>query len=303
MKKTLPSITIGIPAYNEEANIGVLIAAILKQETNGYILKNIIVCSDGSDDNTKKIVLDYHDNRIVFVDNKSRKGQAFRQNQIIEMANTDVLVLLNADILLVGKSFIATLIRPILSQKADLTSSGLSTTQPSTYLGRVFCMSFQVRNEMFDAYRLGNNLYTCHGAARAFSKPFYSKLRFQDSVAEDAYSYLSCISQEYVYKYCPSARVLIKWPDNIQDHYRQSVRFFKSKNILASKFSSELINNSYFLPTKMVMTQVARFFRTNPLYAATYLIIFIGISVITRLNKFESNNSVWTISKSSKKLI
>jgi biofilm PGA synthesis N-glycosyltransferase PgaC len=303
MKKRLSSITIGIPAYNEEANIGVLIKALLAQKTTNSQITKIIICSDGSDDNTKKIVLGYKDKRIVFVDNKARKGQAFRQNQIIEMTSTDVLVLLNADIQLVGRSFIDNLVKPILSKKADLTSSSLGTTKPTSFLGRVFCMSFQVRNELFDSYQAGSNLYTCHGAARAFSKSFYRNFRFQDSVAEDAYSYLSCISQKYLYKYCPRALALIKWPETILDHYRQSMRFFKSKQVLASRFSQALIATAYFLPRKMVLKQITAFIRKNPLYATTYFVIYIVIALITRINKTKSNNNVWTISKSSKKLI
>jgi biofilm PGA synthesis N-glycosyltransferase PgaC len=303
MTKRLSTITIGIPAYNEEANIGVLVDALLKQKTTGYTISKIIICSDGSNDNTKKIVSGYKDKRIVFVDNKSRKGQAFRQNQIIEMANTDVLVLLNADILLVGKTFIDELIKPILSKTADLTSSSLGTTKPSTYLGSVFNMSFQVRNELFDIYQGGNNLYTCHGAARAFSKSFYRNFRFQDSVAEDAYSYLSCLDLGHVYSYCPNAKALIKWPDNIKDHYNQSVRFFRSKGVLARRFSAELISSAYSLPNLLVVKQLIKFFFRNPFYAATYVCIYLMIDIMTRLSKSESNNNVWVISQSSKKLI
>ena len=47
-----PTIEIGIPALNEEANIGYLIESLLKQDKSGYELKRILVSSDGSTDRT-----------------------------------------------------------------------------------------------------------------------------------------------------------------------------------------------------------------------------------------------------------
>lgn len=48
MKKL--SVSVGIPAYNEEQNIASLIFGILKQKVNNITLKEIIVISDGSTD-------------------------------------------------------------------------------------------------------------------------------------------------------------------------------------------------------------------------------------------------------------
>jgi len=52
-KKTL---AIGIPAHNEEANIGFLIKALLEQESRLYVLTEIIVASDASTDKTVELV-------------------------------------------------------------------------------------------------------------------------------------------------------------------------------------------------------------------------------------------------------
>ena len=50
------TVTIGIPAYNEEKNIGRLLRALLRQKTNGLSIKKIIVISDASTDKTSQIV-------------------------------------------------------------------------------------------------------------------------------------------------------------------------------------------------------------------------------------------------------
>jgi glycosyltransferase involved in cell wall biosynthesis len=47
MKKNM-TVTIGIPAYNEAANITSLLMALLAQNTPNFKLESIIVASDGS---------------------------------------------------------------------------------------------------------------------------------------------------------------------------------------------------------------------------------------------------------------
>ena len=51
-----PTVTIGIPAYNESANIGRLINDVLGQKQNHFRLAKIIVVSDCSSDATVSIV-------------------------------------------------------------------------------------------------------------------------------------------------------------------------------------------------------------------------------------------------------
>ena len=55
MKNSL-TLTVGIPAYNEEANIIQLIDDILKQEYDGLELMKVIVSSDASTDSTDELV-------------------------------------------------------------------------------------------------------------------------------------------------------------------------------------------------------------------------------------------------------
>ena len=58
MNKKL-TVSVGIPAYDEEANIKSLLEAILQQRQENFILKSIIVVSDGSTDRTA--IGDYYD--------------------------------------------------------------------------------------------------------------------------------------------------------------------------------------------------------------------------------------------------
>src|SRR5690349_19774683 len=104
MKKL--TLTIGIPAYNEEKNIAALLRNILDQEIpNNIIAKNIIVISDGSTDNTIINAKQVKNKIVKIIDVNKRQGIAESQNKLIKMCNTDILVILNADIMPEGKEF------------------------------------------------------------------------------------------------------------------------------------------------------------------------------------------------------
>lgn len=295
-----PSLTIGIPAYNEESNIGQLLQSLINQENSNYLLKEIIVASDNSTDKTVMIARSFKKKKVIVIDNKTRRGQAERQNQIIKKTGTDILVLLNADILIESNRFISDLITPIQNEVADLTSSQLSALPSRTYIGKILNITFTLRNNCFEELNSGHNIYTCHGAARAFSKKFYEKFSFMESTAEDAFSYLSCIYGGFRYKFVKSANAYIRWPENMEDYFNQSVRFFQSKYILNKFFGEENIKHEYFLPKSKVISIIIKFFIFHPVEATSYTFLYI----FSKLNSvFRKPENTWKISLSSKKLL
>ena len=48
-----PTVTIGIPAHNEEANIANMLNSVISQEQKSFFLEKIIVALDGCTDNTE----------------------------------------------------------------------------------------------------------------------------------------------------------------------------------------------------------------------------------------------------------
>lgn len=298
MKKI--KVTVGIPAINEEANIRILLEDILSQNTSGFVLDQIIVASDGSTDNTVAVSRKVGDKRIIVIDNKEREGQGERQNQIMKMSKSDILVLLNADIRIPDVRFIYKLIEPILNRKVGLTSAKLKPTNPRSFFEKVLCLSEEYKNSVFEQQHNGNNLHTCHGGARALSKRLYSKLHFKRSIAEDAYSYFFCISNGYKFKYVKDAIAYYTLPDNLRDHIKRSQRYFNSANIMRDEFGNEIVDDPYKLSFAPYFINGLKSFIKNPLHMAVYVLItiFIRIRQITINNNGLSDK--WELSKSTK---
>src|SRR6185437_12418364 len=112
MKKQ--TVTIALSAYNEESNIKNFLLSLLVQKEEGFLLKNIIVISDGSTDSTVKIAKSVKSKKIQIIDSKIRMGKSVRLNAIYRMLDTDILVQSDADIILKGPNVLRNIIKPLL---------------------------------------------------------------------------------------------------------------------------------------------------------------------------------------------
>lgn len=297
MKKK-PTVTIGIPAYNEEANIGYLLRDLLKQKRDSFILEKIVVNSDGSRDGTLKEVNKIKSSSVKLIVNKNRKGQAERQNEVIKTTSSDILVLLNADVAVKNKFFLKRLILPIIDNKADYTSGNILPLKPSNYFDKILFVSVLLKKDIYDNFNDGDNVLTCHGPARAFSKKYYRSFSFRTSIGEDAYSYFWGKEKGFVYKYAADAILYYMLPGNYKDHENQSVRFLKSSKIMEEKFGKDA-TRSYKLPTGLTFKYLFIHFLKTPVEIVAYIAILIFIKFTSIYKNIDEQ---WTMSTSSKVL-
>lgn len=298
MKKT--KVCIGIPAYNEEMNIGYLLQNLLRQQADDFVLDEIIVSSDGSDDRTTEIVKSFNNNKIKIIDNKEREGTGFRQNQIFKFANADILVLLNADISIEDMFVLKKLIKPVLSEDADLTSCLIKELAAKNFFEKALSVGMDIKTRIFGTYKGGDNVYTCHGPVRAFSKRLYKKINFKNSIGEDAFSYLFCLYHGYKYVYVKDAEVFYKLPSHILDHQKQSQRFLYSKKIMANIFGEDFISLYYHIPLTNFLEAFLYYFIKNPLFTLVYVLIVTFLRIKCLFLK--DPKDAWDISLSSKNL-
>lgn len=298
--KGLPTVTIGIPAYNEEANIAYLLEDILRQKEEGFVIEKILIISDGSSDRTVELARAISDPRIEVIDYPDRQGKMIRQNEMLAMTSSDVVVLFDADVALAGDYFLTAIIRPIIEDGADLVGTKINTVPAQTLIEKILDAGMQLKTRLFEAYRAGRNVYTCTGRARALSRRFYSQLRFPHKIGEDAYSYFACIASGFTYAYAKNAVVMIKLPENLADNVLQSERFADSREQFYGDFGRDVIGREYQLPyrpaVKMFLTGGSKF----SFYLLAYCVIVMAIRI--RSLYHSTSPSLWEISKSSKNL-
>ena len=299
--KKLPTITIGIPAFNEEDNIQKLLTSLLNQDQPNFIIQKIVVASDGSTDATAAYAREKVDPRITVKNYTKRKGQAYRQNQIFFHANTDLAVLLNADVIPVDQLFLYHLISPLINKEADLTSARIIPLRSDSVIGNLCQWSAEWKQRLYHQLDQGDTIFLCNGIARAFSKEAYTTIRWPQITSEDAYSYLAVKLLGMKFIYTPKAQVYYQPPDNIADHINQSVRYFDSIDNLSTQLDHKLIKGYYNIPLSKMIKISVQAFLSNPIKSMAYGLVVSYSKIISTITRGRSR-VLWKHVASTKKL-
>jgi glycosyltransferase involved in cell wall biosynthesis len=290
------TVSIGIPAYNEATNIKNVLLSLLKQKEQGFVLKEILVMSDGSSDTTEQVVKEVNDKRIKFFDDHKRLGKSARLDQIFRRFSSDVLILADADILIKDDKLIATTLN-----RANLSQSGLAGVNALPMLAQTFMeqtleAGVMVMKEVSKRINNGNNYLSFKGCFLALDGQLAKKIHMPASIVNnDAFLYFAAKKYGYTPTYVEESIVYYRSPMTLADHLKQSSRFMTSKEELAKHFTFDM-NKEYALPQAIVLKSTAKTLLTRPFSTASYL----AINVISKLKKQRGIKSTWKIASSTK---
>src|SRR5260370_28454932 len=99
--------SVGIMAYNEEANIAHALDSILRQELPGKQIREVMVVASGCEERTADIVADIasREPRVRLIEQERREGKASAINLLIGEAKCAVLVMVGADLMVEDGAF------------------------------------------------------------------------------------------------------------------------------------------------------------------------------------------------------
>ncbi len=95
-------ISVPIPAYNAERYLAASVNSILSQSYNNL---EIILCDDGSSDDTRSIIQSFDDSRIRVLSNERNIGVLETRNKLFDLCNGDFIAFQDADDLSHPKRF------------------------------------------------------------------------------------------------------------------------------------------------------------------------------------------------------
>ena len=299
------TISIGIPAYNEQENIGYLLDDLLSQHLSHLSLRQILVYSDGSQDNTENIVSQYSaiHPQIKLISGSKRQGIGHGLNRLFKNMDSDIGIILNADIRINDKDFIKKITQPIVRLGIDLTSCPIVSIKTKGLIEAVLRYGETVKNKIILNTNSRDHIYLCHGPARAFSRHLYHRLNFPHSFGDDMYSYLFAQQHHYRFLYVPNTEVLYRLPSNFKDYLHQGQRFRQSIKIMTEVFPPQFIKSQFHLPQSHSLLTILSQIILNPFYILSYLIL-VGLSQLNPLEKFKRGliEGNWEIATSSKNL-
>ena len=297
MKKILPTVTVGLSALNEQKNIKKLLKSVLSQKQESFDLKKIIVISDGSSDKTVEYAKSLGSKKITVKSYKTRKGKASRLNNIFSNLKTDILIQVDADSILANKYVLENLIFPFIQDKKIAMTGGLAVPKVGeTLIEKSIATTVNVYTRM--KHKVDS--LSVNGCLLAYRSNFIKKIKLPENVhGDDIYTYLSCLSKGYKYRFVPEAIVNYKLPNTLSDHIKQNTRFLATPDTMQKYFSSDLLNKENHIPRGIFISEIIKEFLHHP-----FLCSYIGIVNIYCKFKLKFSNhkmtSKWSIAKSTK---
>lgn len=136
-----------VPAFNEEQTIGVVVETLL----NCSLIHEVIVVSDGSDDNTVQKAKQYP---ITVIDLKENIGKGGAMKAGAKATSCPVLLFVDADLVGLDSNHIQSLLEPVLSENTAMSIGVFSDGRVTTDLAQKIAPSLSgqraVKKELFD---------------------------------------------------------------------------------------------------------------------------------------------------------
>lgn len=266
----IPTITIAVSAFNEERNIKEFLNSILSQKEEGFILKKILIISDGSTDRTVEIIKKINSKIIVVKDYKERIGKSSRLNEIYQGLTSDILVQSDADVIFSHPYVIRDIIRPLLTEpKVGMCGGHPKPTNGITFVEKAVNCTFNVYDGLRKTLNGGNNSLSADGRLLAFKKELVKKIVVpSDMIANDYYTYFCCLTLGYEYRYVESAVVFFRSPQTLKDHIKQNTRFLAAHIRMTRYFSKDLVYKESYIPFHVLFSKMAVEFLKHPILSS-----------------------------------
>jgi cellulose synthase/poly-beta-1,6-N-acetylglucosamine synthase-like glycosyltransferase len=225
--------SVGITAYNEEANIGRLLQAMLDQRLYEVEIAEIIVVASGCTDRTEEIVRQYmaRDPRIQLFVQERREGKTSAINIFLKHATTRICVLESGDTL-PREDTIENMVSMFRDPGVGMTGAQkVAVNTPDHIVGLLSHLRLQMEHQLcLEIPRLGELI--------AFRKVFDQMP--PDVAMDEAFVEAFIIRRGMQVRYAPDAVVYSLGPETVSDFVKQRRRNYAGHLYLRDKYGYQV---------------------------------------------------------------
>lgn len=290
-------VTVGICAYNEDANIEATIRSLYSQRQDCFTIDKAVVVSSGSTDRTDDIVkgLQNEFDSLMLIRQEERLGKNSAINLVLDNDTAGVVVLLNADNVLATEVSLDCLIRPLEDPIVGIVGGHpIPVNDTDSMSGFTSHLIWQMHHHVSEQRpKIGELI-----AFRNIGYRLSIKLQSDEDILR-----MNLEQNGYRSEYAPDATVLNRGPENIGDFLRQRIRVNAGEVFMKHSFSLDIPTHDVrFLYAAMLESIRDMGFHPFKLIAAVGLELFARMFALAHVKGGKGVMNVWEMVSSTKKL-
>lgn len=311
MKKI--TLSVGIPAYNEEQNIRNIIKSILRQKQENYKLENIFVICDGCIDSTPEIVksLSLKYPVIKLIQRKVRCGKVGALNKIYEVNKSALILPVDADLVFAKTDDIDEMVKVITSnKKLNFVGPRHVPLKSKTLMGMFAYYSFLSFEDAFLNINNGNCFYSVMGCY-LLNKEFSKAIKYpKDAQADQVILYAMAtrkskfnrLGRKGGFKFVPTAHIYFRTVTTFYDWRVLGTRSVISDRANVVSYFGESLLKEYYMPRNLYIKSLVKYFFKNPFLLIGSVLMNIYIRKFPMKKKMPVGG-IWETTMSSKEAI
>lgn len=279
---TLPKVSVGIPAYNEQENIVGLLQSLVAQIRGGLHLAEIVVVSDGSTDRTDQLVRGFASRfpLVRLVADGRRLGKAARLNQLFRYLKGDIFFLFDADVMPQGYRVLSRALRHFAAPEVAMVGLDKKPVAASCLVERLVNTWDQLWHGIRIHYRGGDNIHNFSSCAFAIRRNFARQTRLPvAALSVTKFLYLTALANRQRIHFSPASVVYFRSPTTIGDYLLQLHRFQNVKQANVRHFG-QWAAAVYHVPLPAVLGGMLRGIFRSPLISLLSLSFHVGLQLL-----------------------
>lgn len=309
--KHFPTVTIAVPAYNEEDHILKTLRSLIELEYPRDRFE-IVVVNDCSTDNTEKMVNrfmkdikkkdNYKDVRVRIINQKTNKGKAEALNTAISSSDSEFFSCIDADSVIDSEALIYMVNDMIRDPELSIVTPVMKVDSPNNWLQKFQRVEYM--SSMFVSRLMGHmdSIYVAPGPFSLYRMSALKKLGKFDGSRNIEDQEIAWRAQKHHLKMrqCTHAFVNTVAPDTVRGFTRQRTRWYRGAIMTIYDYRELAFNKKYgdfgmFQIPLMISSYVLSFialialgyYVIKPIYKYIYNLFLVRFDILTQFKNMK----------------
>jgi cellulose synthase/poly-beta-1,6-N-acetylglucosamine synthase-like glycosyltransferase len=238
-----PSLTVLIPAFNEEKVLRRTVEAVLASE---YPRKEVIVIDDGSIDKTYRIAQGFKDCGVKVIP-RPNGGKAIALNHGIKFAQGEIVVVVDADSQ-ITRDTLAEVVQPFRNPDVAAVAGNIKVLNRMNWLTKCQALEYIASINLYRrALDVFGSVSVVPGALGAYRRDILESGGFYDAdtLVEDFDVTMKALKTGYTVQACNRAVSYTEAPQTVGDFIKQRLRWYRGNFQALWKHRDAAMNSRY----------------------------------------------------------